>query len=125
MSQSTIVRVDRLALPLSIGVLPHEKEARQTVEISIDMTVEIPAKPTESDQNYVSYAPIVEHLQKLSKSGRHIDLVEQLADEIFEFLFVDYRIRRVIVRVMKPEIFSEAAGVGVVIERTNPSLPMN
>lgn len=125
MSQSTIVRVDRLALPLSIGVLPHEKEAQQEVVISIDMSVEIPARPTESDQNYVSYAPIVEHLQKLSDSGRHIDLVEQLADEIFAFLFTDSRISRTRVEVMKPEIFPQAGGVGVVIERTNPSPSSN
>lgn len=121
MSQSTTVRVDRLAVPLSIGVLPHEKEAQQQVVISIDMAVDIPARPSENDQNYVSYAPIVEHLQALSDSGRHIDLVEQLADEIFEFLFADSRIGRVRVEVMKPEIFSQAAGVGVLIERTNPA----
>ena len=112
--------MDRLSLPLSIGVLPHEKEAQQEVVISIDMTVEIPARPTEIDQDYVSYAPIVEHLQEVSVSKRHIDLVEQLADEIFAFLFTDSRISRVRVEVMKPEIFSQAAGVGVLIERTNP-----
>jgi len=120
-SQTTIVKVDRLGLPLSIGVLPHEREAQQQVVISIDMSVEIPERPNEEVQNYVSYAPIVEHLQELSVSKRHIDLVEQLADEIFAFLFDDSRIRRVRVEVMKPEIFPQVAGVGVVIERANPS----
>jgi len=47
MSQRTIVRVERLSLPLSIGVLDHEREAPQTVVISIDMTVDIPARPSE------------------------------------------------------------------------------
>jgi len=121
MTQTTIVKVDRLRLPFSIGVLPHEKEAQQTVVISIDMIVEIPECPSEGNQDYVSYAPIVEHLQKLSDSQRHIDLVEQLADEIFVFLFADSRIGRVRVEVMKPEIFPQAAGVGVLIERANPT----
>ena len=120
MSQKTIVRVDRLRLPLSIGVLDHERQTRQAVVISIDMTVEIPDRPSEAGQDYVSYAPIVEHLTALSESGRHIDLVEELADDIFDFLFEDSRIGRIRVEVMKPEIFSEAAGVGVVIERTSP-----
>ncbi len=121
MSQTAIVKVDRLGLPLSIGVLPHERKTQQQVVISIDMSVEIPECPSEEVQNYVSYAPIVEHLQELSVSKRHIDLVEQLADEIFAFLFDDSRIRRARVEVMKPEIFPQAAGVGVVIERANAS----
>lgn len=119
MSQRTIVRVERLSLPLSIGVLDHERDAPQTVVISIDMTVDIPARPSEVGQDYVSYAPIVEHLQALSESGRHTDLVEELADDIFAFLFTDPRVAHVRVEVMKPDIFPQADGVGVVIERQN------
>ncbi len=121
MSQKTIVRIDRLKLPLFIGVLPHEREAAQSVVISIDMTVNIPDQPSEAGQDYVSYAPIVEYLQSVSDSQRHIDLVEELADEIFAQLFTDARVEAVRVEVIKPEIFSQAAGVGVVIERTNPN----
>ncbi len=121
MSQKTIVRIDRLKLPLFIGVLPHEREAAQSVVISIDMTVNIPDRPSEAGQDHVSYAPIVEYLQSVSESKRHIDLVEELADEIFAQLFKDARVEAVRVEAIKPEIFSQAAGVGVVIERTNPN----
>ncbi len=124
MSQKTIVRVDRLSVPLSIGVLDHERRAQQTVVISIDMQVNIPDRPSEEGQDYVSYAPIVEYLIALSNGGRHIDLVEELADEIFDVLFSDIRVERVSVSVIKPEIFSQAAGVGVVIERDNPAISM-
>ncbi len=120
MSQKTIVRIDRLKLPLFIGVLPHERKAAQSVVISIDMNVNIPDQPSEAEQDYVSYAPIVEYLQSVSDSQRHIDLVEELADEIFAQLFTDARVEAVRVEVIKPEIFPQAAGVGVVIERTNP-----
>lgn len=119
MSQQTTVRVRELSLPLSIGILDHEREAKQTVVVSIDMAVEISDRPSEAGQDYVSYAPIVDHLTALSASGRHIDLVEQLADEIFLFLFADPRITSAKVEIMKPDIFSAAAGVGVVIERQN------
>lgn len=119
MSQKTTVRVDRLTLPLSIGILPHEREAPQTVILSIDMIVTIPDRPSEAADDFVSYAPIVEHLIALSESGRHIDLVEELADEVFSFLFADPRIGSARVEVVKPEIFPQAEGVGVVIERSN------
>lgn len=122
MTQKTTVKIDRLSVPLFIGILDHEREAAQTVTISIDMGVNIPERPSESGQDYVSYAPIVEYLLSLSKSGRHIDLVEELADEIFGVLFNDSRVERVRIEVIKPEIFPQAAGVGVIIERINPKL---
>jgi len=123
-SQKTTVKIDRLSVPLFIGVLDHEREAAQTVVISISMTVNIPDRPSEEGQDYVSYAPIVEYLLSVSESRRHIDLVEELADEIFGVLFEDNRVERVSVEVMKPEIFAQAAGVGVIIERQNPNLQL-
>lgn len=120
MTDITTIRIRRLSLPMMIGILPQERLAPQTVEISIDMRVEIGPKPTEEAQDYVSYAPIVEHLTALSQSGRHIDLVEQLADEVFDFLFTDPRITGASVEIMKPDIFEQADAVGVRIERANP-----
>ncbi len=117
--QKTTLRIDRLNLPLFIGVLDHEHEAPQSVIMSIDMQVVIPDRPSEAESDYVSYAPVVEYLQALSESGRHIDLVEELADEIFRFIFKDTRVKHARVEVMKPDIFPEAAGVGIVIEREN------
>lgn len=119
MSQKTTVCVKELSLPFSIGILDHERTAPQTVVLSIEMDVDIPRDANDAAQNYVSYAPIVEHLTDISRSARHIDLVEQLADEIFDFVFKDARVLRARVAVMKPEIFAAAASVGVVIEREN------
>jgi dihydroneopterin aldolase len=122
---SAVLRIDRLRLPLSIGVLPAERTAPQDVVISIEMQVSIPDRPSEVQQDYVSYAPVVEHLIALSESGRHIDLVEELADEIFSFIFRDNRIVDATVEVMKPEIFAQAESVGIRIHRTNANFPEN
>lgn len=112
---SMTVRIDRLTLPMMIGILDFEREAPQTVVISIDIEVsdDLPAG------GYVSYAPIVEHLSALSESRRHIDLVEELAAEIFAFLFTDPHVAGATVTVMKPDIFARAEGVGVTITRVN------
>lgn len=115
----TILRIRKLRLSMMIGILPQERLAPQTVEISIDMQVDIAAAPTEGAQDYVSYAPIVEHLIALSDAKRHIDLVEQLANEVFEFVFADPRVRSASVEIMKPEIFEQADAVGIRIAREN------
>ena len=112
---TTTIRIDRLTLPMSIGILDFEREAPQTVVISIDIDVRAGLAAGE----YVSYAPVVEHLIALSDSARHIDLVEELADEIFAFLFTDKRIAGASVTVMKPDIFAQAEGVGVTEVRVN------
>jgi len=112
---SMTIRIDRLALPMSIGILDFERETAQTVVVSIDIAV---AEGLAAGE-FVSYSPVVEHLVALSDSGRHIDLVEELAEEIFAFLFADARIAGAGVTVMKPDIFAQAAGVGVTIERLN------
>lgn len=112
---SMTIRIDRLTLPLMIGVLDFEREAPQTVIISVDIDVADTLPPGE----YVSYAPIVEHLTALSATGRHIDLVEELAGEIFDFLFATPHVAGARVTVMKPDIFPQAEGVGVTIDRVN------
>ncbi len=111
---STTIRIDRLTLPIRIGVLDREREGPQTVVFDIAMRI----GPLDAG-DYVSYAPIVEHLIALSESGRHIDLVEEVAEEIFAFLFADDRIEGATVTVTKPDIFPQAAGVGITVERLN------
>lgn len=112
---SMTIHIDRLTLPMRIGILDFEREGPQTVVISLAIAVAEGLPPGD----YVSYAPVVEHLIALSESGRHIDLVEDLAGEIFAFLFADPRIAGARVTVMKPDIFAQAAGVGVTVERVN------
>ena len=112
---TTTIRIDRLTLPMMIGILDFERKAPQTVVISIDIAV----RGGLATGEFVSYAPVVEHLVALSDSGRHIDLVEELADEIFKFLFTDARIASATVTVMKPDIFPQAEGVGVTEMREN------
>lgn len=120
MGDTMIVRIRGLVLTFSIGVLDFERVTPQTVIFNIDMRVEDGLKPTEEAQDYVSYSPVVDHLTALSESGRHIDLVEQLADEVFDFLFVDQRISGATVEIMKPDIFPQVDSVGIVISRSNP-----
>ena len=55
-------------------------------------------------------------IKKIISAG-HINLVETMAEEIAKFCLSDSRVISVKVRVEKPDIIADAAGVGVEIER--------
>ena len=117
--EELITRIRNLQLEFSVGVLPEEKLAKQPVIISVWMSSICNWRHDSDDIDaYVSYADLVERIKNLSQSGRHIDLVETLAEEIAELAFLDPRIVKVIVAVDKPAIILEAEGVGITVRRS-------
>ena len=106
-----VVRVRRLRLSMSIGVLPREREARQEVWVSVAMRA--PAALRRSG-GYVSYAPVVEALEAFADAG-HVDLVEEVAEHAARAALADENVAEVEVTVEKPEIFEAAESVGVTI----------
>jgi len=106
-----------LIIPAMIGVYDHEKNAHQLVCINVDLTTDDKGAALNDDfNNTVSYETAVNGIKKIIAAG-HINLVETLADKIAEFCLADARVHSVKVKVEKPDIVPEAAGVGVEIER--------
>jgi len=108
-----------LRLDFLIGILEEEKRSPQPVVINLRAFVPESGPATSFDiADYVSYSDIIDGITALALSARHIPLVENLAEEVATIVLRDQRVKRVIVEIMKPEIIAQAAGVGVVIERT-------
>ncbi len=116
-----IVHIHGLTLPFVIGVFEFEKHRPQTVVIDVDMAVD-PAVRRQGD--YVSYAPVADLAIALSKAGEHIALVETLAERLLEKALEDGRVARARVRVLKADIYAQAAGVGVTIEGAQGDRPL-
>ena len=107
-----------LVVPCSIGVHEHEHHATQRVRINVRVQVTDDERPIEdSIANVVSYEAIVDGIRAIARSG-HINLVETLADRIVELCLANHRVRSVWVRVEKLDLFPDAAGVGVEVERS-------
>ena len=64
----------------------------------------------------VCYEAISKRIKHIIAQG-HVDLVETLAEQIADDLLATFPIQRLNVRIEKPEAISEAAGVGIEIER--------
>ena len=114
------ILIDRLRLPFLIGILRSEQTAPQDVVVSLAAYMRESGAGRSGDiADTVSYADLVEGIRAIATSGRHIPLVEQLAEEIAELALADARIDYVQVAVTKPDIIAECASVGVVIERSH------
>lgn len=112
--------IDRLRLRFMIGVLEEEKRKPQEVVISMRLFIRETGPVGSSNiADYVSYADVIEGVRAMAAAGRHIPLVENLAEEVAALALADKRVARVVVDVRKTEIIADCAGVGVVIERRN------
>jgi 7,8-dihydroneopterin aldolase/epimerase/oxygenase len=110
-----------LTLAASIGVHAHERGAAQRVCINVELAVlddgaqnlSRPAVGADDLARVVDYEAIVNRISGL------VQLVETLAERLAETCLLDARVRRVLVRVEKLDVFADAAAVGVEIERRN------
>ncbi|HYH40151.1 MAG TPA: dihydroneopterin aldolase [Azospirillum sp.] len=102
------VFVRDLVMDASIGVYDHEKVAPQRIRLNLDLEV-VGSGVTGEDG--------VKAIRAVAGDG-HIMLVETLAERIAARCLQDARVRRVIVRVEKLDVFPDAASVGVEIERS-------
>ncbi|MCP4933426.1 MAG: dihydroneopterin aldolase [bacterium] len=112
------LRIRDLTLDFFIGIRPHEREKKQRVIINLWMYISYQGRlDSERMEDYVSYSDIIGKIKEIANSDRHVELVENLAEQIADIALADERIDRLIIDVNKPNIIPEAAGVGVKIER--------
>ena len=107
-----------LVLPCSIGVHEHERHATQRVRINVRVEVTDDERPIDdSIANVVSYETIVDGIRAIVAGG-HINLVETLADQIVDLCLANRRVSGVWARVEKLDLYPDADGVGVEVERS-------
>lgn len=113
-----VILIDNLLVPAEIGILDSEKGRAQSVRFDIEIrTVPGYRKIVRETGAFFSYADPVEFIQTKAASGGHVDLVEDWAEEVAEFILRHPLAEQVSVKVTKPDIFRDAAGVGIRIIR--------
>lgn len=110
------VFVRNLMLSCKIGVHRHEQARTQRVCINLDLAVRDERDLHDDLANVVCYERITNAVRAVV-SGRHIKLLETLAEEIARICLEDARVRSARVRAEKLDIFPDATSVGVEIER--------
>ncbi|MBG6147224.1 dihydroneopterin aldolase [Labrenzia sp. EL_159] len=113
-----VVLIENLLVPAEIGVLDSEKGRSQAVRFDVEIeTVAGYRRVVRDSGTYVSYADTVTFIQDKALRGGHVELVEEWAEAIAEFVLSNPLASRVTVKVTKPDIFEDAGGVGIRVTR--------
>ena len=112
------VTVRGLVLPCSIGLRARERERQQRVRVSVELVAGDPI-PGEDRRRVINYEKVVAAIREIASSG-HIELCEGFAERVCAACLVDARVEVVRVWVEKLDVFAEADGVGVILERRRP-----
>ena len=111
------VLIKELILDLKLGYYDFEKEKPQKVKFNIEVNYEDKKPSNDKDlKTIVNYAKIVRLIKKLVKN-KHYNFLETLAEAVFDELFKDRRIGKIMLKIEKLEILKNCSSVGIQISK--------
>ena len=111
------ILIKELTLDLKLGYYNFEKEKKQKVKFNLEIDYE-DKKPTNDEdiKSIVNYDKIVKLISKLVKN-KHYNFLETLAEDVFDALFKDKRIDKIVLQIEKLEILKQCTSVGIQISK--------
>ena len=109
--------ISDLVLLTSIGIHEFEKKQKQEVRFNVNIDINPSLFPVEDKLNsIVNYEIIIKTITKLAKN-KHYELLETLAEDIFNELFKDINILKIKLKLEKTQIIKNTSSVGIEISR--------
>ena len=111
------VLIKELILNIKLGYFDFEKEKPQKVKFSLEANYKDKKPTNDKDlKSIVNYDKLVRLIKKLVKI-RHYNFLETLAEDIFDELFKDKRIDKIVLKIEKLEIIKDCSSVGIQISK--------
>ena len=111
------ILINELILDLKLGYYDSEKEKSQKVKFSLEIDYEDKNPSSDKDiKSIVNYGTIVKLITKLVKK-KHYNFLETLAEAVFDELFKDKRIAKIMLKIEKLEILKQCSYVGIQITK--------
>jgi dihydroneopterin aldolase len=111
------ILIKDLTLDLKLGYYDFEKKKKQKVKFSLEVDYEDKKPTSDKDiKSIVNYDKIVKLITKLVKN-RHYNFLETLAEDVFDELFKDKRIDKIVLQIEKLEILKQCTSVGIQISK--------
>ena len=111
------VIITDLVFDTSIGIHDFEKKKEQQIKFNIEIGINPSLKSTENDlKSIVNYENIISQIKSITHN-KHYNLLETLAEDIFNHLFLSENIIKIKLRIEKPEIIKNTSSVGIEITK--------
>ena len=111
------ILINDLILDLKLGYYDFEKEKSQKIKFSLEIDYEDKKPTNDKDiKSIVNYGTVVKLITKLVKK-KHYNFLESLAESVFDELFKDKRIGKIMLKIEKLEILKDCSSVGIQITK--------
>ena len=111
------ILINELILDLKLGYYDFEKEKSQKIKFSLEIDYEDKKPTNDKDiKSIVNYGTVVKLITRLVKK-KHYNFLESLAEAVFDELFKDKRIGKIMLKIEKLEIFKDCSSVGIQITK--------
>ena len=111
------ILINDLILDLKLGYYDFEKEKSQKIKFSLEIEYQDKKPTNDKDiKSIVNYGTVVKLITKLVKK-KHYNFLETLAEAVFDELFKDKRIGKIMLKIEKLEILKECSSVGIQITK--------
>ena len=111
------ILIKELILNLKLGFYDFEKENSQKVKFDLEIDYEDKKPTSDKDiKSIVNYGQVVKLIKKLTKN-QHYNFLETLAEDVFDVLFKDKRIGKIMLQIEKLEILKDCKSVGIQITK--------
>ena len=112
------VIIKDLILNISIGIHAFEKKKKQRVRFNIEILTNPYVLPNNKDLNsIINYEEIVSSIEKITYS-RHHELLEDLAENIFNMIFKNKLVKKINLKIEKLDIFKNTKSVGIEVSKS-------
>ena len=111
------VLIKELILNIKLGYFDFEKKNPQKVKFSLEANYKDKKPTNDRDlKSIVNYDKLVRLIKKLVKN-KHYNFLETLAEDIFDEIFKDRRIDKIVLKIEKLEIIKDCSSVGIQISK--------
>ena len=112
------VLIKDLVLNMFVGIHNFEKKRKQRVKFNLVININQNLVPNNKDlKSIVNYEQVIKVINKII-ARKHYPLLETLAEKIFDKLFENMRIKKILLRIEKLDVIKNTTSVGIELEKT-------
>ena len=112
------VNIKNLILEISIGLHDFEKKKKQRVRFNIDISTDSNIKPNNNNlASIVNYEDTINKVTYITEKKHH-ELLEDLAENIFDIIFENKLVKKVNLKLEKLDIIKNTESVGIEVSKS-------